>query len=98
MITFYVTSWFWEGPETVIEDLSPLTEAGLAKFVNDHPNSLVMVEPSSYMSAFRKCFVQSFLDKDGYIVEGVFKTSVNGRLVEFRIVENINMKLSRKKY
>ena len=97
MITFYVTSRFWEGSEAVIKDLSTLTEAGLAKFVNDHPNSLVMVEPSPWMNAFRKCFVQPFLDKDGYLAEGVFDTSVNGRIIEFRIVENINMKLSRKR-
>lgn len=95
MITFYITSRFREGTDAVIEDLTTLTEEDLAKFVYAHPNALVMVEPSPFMSAFRKCFVQPFLDKDGYLAEGVFKTSVNGRIVEFRIVENINVRLCR---
>lgn len=97
MITFYITSRIWENQDVELLDYSFLTEAGLAKMVKENPNGLILVAPSPFSSAFREKFIDPYLDKDGYICEGVFKTSLNGVIVDFRLIENINMKLAREK-
>lgn len=78
-------------------DYSILTEAGIAKMINDNPNGLIMINPSSFYCAFREKFIEPFLDKNGFICEGVYKTTLNGAVVYFRLIENINMKLARGK-
>lgn len=97
MITFYITSKMWENQDVDLLDYSFLTEAGLAKMVEENPNGLILVAPSPFSCAFREKFIDPYLDKDGYICEGVFKTSLNGVIVDFRLIENINMKLAREK-
>ena len=97
MITFYITSKIWENQDVELLDYSFLTEAGLAKMVKENPNGLILVAPSPFSCAFREKFIDPHLDKDGYICEGVFKTSLNGAVVDFRLIENINIKLLRAK-
>ena len=65
--------------------------------ISNNPNGVVMVVPSPYNCAFREKFIEPFLDKNGFICEGVYKTTLNGAVVYFRLIENINMKLARKK-
>lgn len=97
MITFYITSKMWENQDVELLDYSFMTEAGLANMVNKNPNGLILVAPSPFSCAYRELFIDPYLDKDGYICEGVFKTSLNGAIVDFRLIENINMKLAREK-
>lgn len=97
MITFYITSRIWENQDVELLDYSFLTEAGLANMIKENPNGLILVAPSPFSCAFREKFIDPNLDKDGYICEGMFKTSLNGVIVDFRLIENINMKLAREK-
>lgn len=76
-------------------DYSILTEADIAKMIHDNPNGLIMIKPSPFNCAFREKFIEPFLDKNGFICEGVYKTTLNGAVVYFRLIENINMKLAR---
>lgn len=78
-------------------DYSILTEADIAKMIHDNPNGLIMIKPSPFNCAFREKFIEPFLDKNGFICEGVYKTTLNGEVVYFRLIENINMKLAREK-
>lgn len=63
--------------------------------IHDNPNGLIMIKPSPFNCAFREKFIEPFLDKNGFICEGVYKTTLNGAVVYFRLIENINMKLAR---
>jgi len=96
MITFYVTSHYWEDHFADILDYTNMSEHDIAKFINKHPNDLVKIEPSSYKCVFREKFIEQHLD-NGYVLEGVFCTKLNGCTINFRIIENINMKLQRLK-
>lgn len=97
MITFYITSSVWENQDVEFLDYSIFTEAGIAKIINDNPNGLINIKPSPFYCAFREKFIEPFLDKNGFICEGVYKTTLNGEVVYFRLIENINMKLAREK-
>lgn len=97
MITFYITSSVWENQDVEFLDYSILTEADIAKMIHDNPNGLIMIKPSPFNCAFREKFIEPFLDKNGFICEGVYKTTLNGEVVYFRLIENINMKLAREK-
>ena len=96
MITFYVTSHYWEDDFADILDYTNMSEHDIAKFINKHPNGLVKIEPSAYNCVFREKFIEQHLD-DGYVQEGVFCTKLNGCTINFRIIENINPKLQRLK-
>ena len=97
MITFYITSSVWENQDVEFLDYSILTEADIAKMIHDNPNGLIKIKPSPFYCAFREKFIEPFLDKNGFICEGVYKTTLNGAVVYFRLIENINMKLAREK-
>ena len=94
MITFYVTSHYWEDDSADILDYTKMSERDIAEFINKHPNDLVKIEPSTYKCAFRDIFIEQHLD-NGYVQEGVFCAKLNGCSIDFRIIENINVKLSR---
>lgn len=85
----------WENQDVEFLDYSILTEADIAKMIHDNPNGLIMIKPSPFNCAFREKFIEPFLDKNGFICEGVYKTTLNGAVVYFRLIENINMKLAR---
>jgi hypothetical protein len=71
MITFYVTSNYWENNSADILDYTKMSERDIAEFINKHPNDLVKIEPSTYKCAFREKFIEQHLD-NGYVQEGVF--------------------------
>lgn len=97
MITFYVTSSYWEGSSGNFLNYSNLSEQDIAQFVNNHPNSLVMICPSPIDCVFRDIFIKNNLDKDGFVKEGVYQTKLNGVSIEFRLLENINLYYARTK-
>ena len=95
MITFYVTSQYWEGNSVELLDYTKMSELDIAKFIGNHPNSLVMIKPSGFDCVFRSIFIAKNLDGDGYLKEGVYQTKLNGVDIDFRILVNINMSLAR---
>ena len=97
MITFYITTRFWEGQDVELVDYTCLTEKGIADMINKNPNGLVYIAPSPIQCVFREKFIEPFLDENGYIREGVYSTKLNDGAISFRLIENINGTLSRKK-
>lgn len=98
MITFYVTSSYWEGSSDNFLDYINLSEQDIANFINKHPNSLIMIEPSPFDCVFRNLFIQNNLDKEGYVKEGVYQTKLNGVSINFRLLSSINSIIARKEY
>lgn len=90
MITFYVTSHYWEGDSADILDYTKMSERDIAEFINKHPNSLVMIQASGIDCVFRKKFIEKFLDEYGFVEEGNYRTKLNGQIVDFRLLNNIN--------
>ena len=90
MTTFYVTSPYWEKDYSDLLDLRGKSEKELYELLANNPNGLFKVVPHGEDSAFKKIFMK--LDENGFPVEGVFKTILNKVEIEYRIVENINIK------
>ena len=95
MVTFYVTSPYFENPNTTdIYDLSHATKEEVMQLINFNYMGIVKVSCHEEDSFFKKRLMR--LDEDGFCKEGVFFTEVDGERVFYRIVENVNMTLARK--
>ena len=90
MITFYCTTPYWEPCDDAL-DYVTMSEEDFLRFIADNPNGLVKVAPTPYPCFFRESFIEKALDDNGYIREGVYKTSIKGVDFEYRIIENINI-------
>ena len=94
MVTFYVTSPFYENPNmTDIHDLSHATKEEVMQLIDFNFMGIVKVSCHGEESFFKKRFIR--MDKDGFCKEGIFFTEVDGKRIFYRIVENINMTLAR---
>lgn len=89
MITFYVTSPYWENDCNDLLDLRHKSEEDLCMLIVRNPNGILKVVPHGEDSVFKRIFMR--LDDDGYPIEGIYKTMLNQSEIEYRIVENINM-------
>ncbi len=92
MVTFYISSRYFEGNSANFLEYKNMTEADLVKFVSEHNGKLVMIEPSSSICTFRKVFIEPILDSTGSVKEGVFRANLNGNSVLYRTVCNIQYK------
>lgn len=90
MITFYVTSHYWEGDSADILDYTKMSEQDIAQFINNHPNSLVMIQASSVDCVFRSKFIEKTLDEYGFVIEGEYQAKINHGIVKYRLLNNIN--------
>lgn len=97
MITFYVTSRFWESSSSDLLDYKSMTESDIANFCSKNPNELVKIEPTPVECVFRDKFISENLDEHGFIKEGIYQTRINGIVFDFRLLENINVIYSRKR-
>lgn len=95
MITIYCTTEFYTSPFK-ITDMRNMSEQELASLFNSDENALILVAPHG-CSVFRSLFIEPHLE-DGYVHEGVFQASLCGKVCDYRIVEDINLKNSRRNY
>lgn len=93
MVTFYITTRYWESDVSEITDVSRMSEDELLKLISNDPNALIKVEPHVSDSAFRHLFL--VCSPEGYANEGVFHVNIKGRDILYRIIENINCVISR---
>lgn len=95
MITIYCTTGKYTSPSK-ITDVRNMSEQELASLFNSDPTALILVAPHGD-SVFRRLFIEPHLE-DGYVHEGVFQASLCGKVIDYRIVEDINSKNARRNY
>ena len=94
MISIYCTTPFYLKDCYLIPIVERLTEEELLNLVKEDRNAIWFVQPHS-SSVFRTKFMDGCLDKDGYVIEGVFRTELCGEQVDYRVIEDINCKMAR---
>lgn len=95
MVTFYVTSRYFGDNSANFLEYKNMTETDLAQFICKNNCKLIMIEPSPFVCAFRKVFIEPILNSEGIVKEGVFITKLNGSDILYRIVFDIQYKIAK---
>ena len=94
MISIYCTTPFYLKDCYLTTIVERLTEEELLNLVKEDRNAIWFVQPHG-SSTFRTKFMDGCLDKDGYVIEGVFHTELCGEPVDYRVIEDINTNMAR---
>ena len=91
MITIYCSTPYWLKGNR-FDKLEVFSEAGLLELVKEDENQLWIVQPHS-ASPFRTKFIEPTLTNGGYVREGIYRTTLCGKIVVYRVVVDINIKI-----
>ena len=96
MITIYCTTPFYFKNVELFTPVETFTEYGLLNLVREDENAIWFVKPHRGTEFF-KHFIEGNLDREGYIVEGVYWAKLCSQRVDFRLINDINSKIARNK-
>lgn len=96
MITIYCTTPIYFRHTELFSSVQVFSELGLLNLFREDDCAIWFITPHTN-SIFYKLFIAEHLDKDGFIIEGVYKTRLHGHDVNFRLIDDINCKIARRK-